>query len=94
VSGLAATTGNALNYTMTVPAGATNLVFRTSGGTGDADLYVRFGSAPTTTTYTCRSWASGNTETCSVPVQAGTWYVMVRAYATFSGVTLTGSYTP
>ena len=39
-------------------------------------------------------WASGNTETCSVPVQAGTWYVMVRAYATFSGGTLTGSYTP
>jgi len=94
VSGLAATTGNSLNYTMTVPAGATNLVFRTSGGSGDADLYVRFGSAPTTSTYTCRSWASGNTETCSVTAQAGTWYVMVRAYSTFSGVTLTGSYTP
>jgi serine protease len=95
VSGLSATTGNAVNYTMTVPAGATNLVFHTAGGTGDADLYVRFNAAPTTSTYTCRSWASGNTETCTIAApSAGTWYVMVRAYATFSGVTLTGSYTP
>lgn len=95
VTGLAATTGNSLNYTMTVPAGATNLQFRTSGGSGDADLYVRFNAAPTTSTYTCRSWASGNTENCTIAApQAGTWYVMVRAYTTFSGVTLTGSYTP
>jgi hypothetical protein len=80
---------------MTVPAGATNLVFHTSGGTGDADLYVRFNAAPTTSTYTCRSWADGNTETCTIAApSAGTWYVMVRAYSTFSGVTLTGSYTP
>jgi serine protease len=95
VTGLSATTNNAVNYTMSVPAGATNLVFHTSGGTGDADLYVRFGSPPTTSTFTCRSWTSTNNETCTIAApQAGTWYVMVRAYATFSGVTLTGSYTP
>jgi hypothetical protein len=70
-------------------------VFHTQGGTGDADLYVRFGSPPTTATYNCRSWANGNTETCTFAApSAGTWYVMVRAYSTFSGVTLTGSYTP
>ncbi|WP_425508327.1 pre-peptidase C-terminal domain-containing protein [Tahibacter amnicola] len=95
VSGLAATSGNSVLYTMEVPAGATNLRFTTTGGTGDADLYVRFGAAPTTSTYTCRSWTSSNAETCNItPAQAGTYYVMVRAYATFSGVTLTGSYTP
>jgi serine protease len=95
VSGLSATTGNSVNYTMTVPAGATNLVFTTSGGTGDGDLYVRFNAAPTTSTFTCRSWGSSNAENCTIAApQAGTWYVMVRAYATFSGVTLTGSYTP
>ena len=95
VTGLSATTNNSVNYTMSVPAGATNLVFQTSGGTGDADLYVRFGAAPTTSTFTCRSWTSTNNETCTIAApQAGTWYVMVRAYATFSGVTLTGSYTP
>ncbi|UXI70469.1 M20/M25/M40 family metallo-hydrolase [Tahibacter amnicola] len=95
VSGLTATSGNSLSYTLVVPAGATNLRFTTSGGTGDADLYVRFGSPPTTSTYTCRSWASGNTETCAIAnAQAGTYHVMVRAYATFSGATLTGSFTP
>jgi hypothetical protein len=47
VTGLAATTGNKLNYTMVVPAGATNLKFTISGGTGDADMYVKFGAAPT-----------------------------------------------
>ena len=76
-----------------VPAGATNLRFFTSGGTGDGDLYVKFGSAPTTSSYDCRSWATGNTETCNITTaQAGTYYVMINAYATFSGMSLTGSY--
>jgi PKD repeat protein len=82
------------NWTMAVPAGATNLVFTLSGGTGDADLYVKFGSAPTTSSYDCRPYVSGNNETCTMsPVQAGTYYVMVNAYAAYSGVTLKGSYT-
>jgi serine protease len=82
---------------MAVPAGASNLVFQSSGGTGDADMYVRFGSAPGTTagTYDCRPYLNGNNETCTfASPSSGTWYVMVRAYSTFSGVTLTGSYTP
>ena len=94
VTGLAATTGNELNYTMVVPAGATNLKFVISGGTGDADLYVKFGSAPTTSSYDCRPYVTGNSETCTIAtIQAGTYYVMLNAYASFSGVTLTGSYT-
>ena len=94
VTGLAATTGNSITYTLSVPAGATNLKFVTSGGSGDADLYVKFGSAPTTSSYDCRSWASGNAETCSITTaQAGTYYVMVYAYSSYSGVSLTGSYT-
>jgi len=93
-TGLAATQSNTLEFTMVVPAGATNLTFEMSGGSGDADLYVRFGSAPTTSTYDCRPYAGGNNESCPVTnAQAGTYYVMLRAYATFSGVSLTGSYT-
>ena len=45
---LAATTGNWTRNTITVPAGKTKLTVTISGGTGDADLYVRFGSQPTT----------------------------------------------
>jgi endonuclease I len=78
---------------MTVPTGASNLVFTTSGGTGDADLYVKFGTAPTTTVYDCRPYATGNAESCPFPTpSAGTWHVMVRMYNTVSGVSLVGSY--
>ncbi len=81
-------------YTMTVPAGASNLNIQTSGGTGDADLYVKFGSAPTTAVYDCRPYANGNIESCPFPTPAaGTWHVMVRMYNTVSGVTLRGDYT-
>ena len=62
-------------------------------GGDNADLYVKFGSQPTTSSYDCRPYRNGNEETCSfASPAAGTWYVMVRAWSTFSGVTLTGSY--
>ncbi len=94
VTGLAATTGNSLNYTMVVPAGATNLKFVTNGGTGDMDMYVKFGSAPTDTVYDCRPYATGNSETCNIATaQAGTYYVRLKAYSSYTGVSLTGSYT-
>lgn len=92
-SGLSAATGQNLNFTLDVPAGATNLRFVMSGGTGDADMHVRFGSSPTLSVFDCRPYASGNAETCAInPAQAGRYYVMLNAYAAFSGVTLTGSY--
>jgi vibriolysin len=93
VTGIADSAGNQRNYTLVVPAGQTSLKFTTSGGTGDVDLYVRFGAAPTTTTYDCRPYAGGNAETCTITnIQAGTYYVMLNAYSAYSGVTLTGSY--
>ncbi|KFN43336.1 M4 family metallopeptidase [Arenimonas oryziterrae] len=93
-TGIGAATGASANYTMVVPAGATGLKFVMSGGTGDADMYVKFGSAPTDTVYDCRPYASGNAETCTIATaQAGTYYVRLKAYSTFSGVSLTGSYT-
>ncbi|WP_343226458.1 PKD domain-containing protein [Pseudomarimonas salicorniae] len=94
VTGLSASTGSStLTYTLNVPGGASNLRFVTSGGSGDADLYVKFGSAPTTTSYDCRPYQGGNAETCNMSnAQVGTYYVMLRAYSSFSGVSLTGSY--
>ncbi len=94
VTGLTATTGNSLNYSLVVPAGATNLTFTLSGGTGDADMYVKFGAAPTDTVYDCRPYLGGNAETCTFAApSAGTYYVRVKAYSTFSGVSLVGNYT-
>ena len=86
--------GSQTVYTLAVPAGATGLVFATSGGTGDEDIYVRFGAAPTLATYDCRPYVSGNAESCTISnVQAGTYYVMLNGYQSYSGVSLTGSYT-
>ncbi len=92
-TGLSGSTGAELRFTLEVPAGASNLSFQISGGSGDADLYVRFGSPPTTSSYDCRPWLNGNNETCDISnVQEGTYHVMVRAYSTFSGVSLTASF--
>jgi peptidyl-Asp metalloendopeptidase len=93
-TGLSGSTGTKLNFYLDVPAGATGLNFAMSGGTGDADLYVKFGSAPTTSSYDCRPYKGGNTESCPISsAQAGRYYVMLNGYSAFSGVSLTGSYT-
>jgi hypothetical protein len=60
-------------------------------GTGDADLYVRIGSAPTTTTYDCRPYKTGSNESCTVQLaQPAPINVMVRGYATSSNFSLVG----
>lgn len=48
-------------------------------GTGDGDLYVRKGSAPTDTAYDCRPYKSGSAESCTVS-GPGLIYVSVKGY--------------
>ena len=91
-TGLSANQGSDVVYTMAVPSGATNISFTISGGSGDADLYTRFGSTPTDSAYDCRPFVDGNSESCTGTQSGGTYHVRVKAYATYSGVTLTGSY--
>jgi hypothetical protein len=76
---------------MTVPAGALSLTVVLRGGTGDADLYVRRGSQPTTSQFDCRPFLDGNNEFCTVDApQSGTWFVSLRGFRAYSGATLTG----
>ena len=69
-------------------------------GTGDADLYVRFGAAPTASTFACRPYLNGSAEDCNltVPSTATSAYIAVNGYtaSTFSlSVTYTkGTATP
>lgn len=93
VGNLSGATNTKQNFTIVVPAGQSSLIVTISGGTGDADLYVKSGSAPTLTSYDCRPYVTGNHETCTFtnPV-AGTWFIMFNAYATYAGVTLTATY--
>ncbi|MDP5212595.1 M4 family metallopeptidase [Pseudoalteromonas tunicata] len=92
-TGLSAATNAELLFSFEVPAGATNIKVATSGGTGDSDLYVKFGSAANDGSFDCRPYENGNAESCTLTSTGGTYYVRLKAYAAFSGVTLTGSYT-
>lgn len=63
-------------------------------GTGDADLYVRFGAAPTASTFACRPYLDGSAEECNltVPSTATTAYIAVNGY-TASTFSLSVTYT-
>ncbi len=77
-----------------LPSGVSKFTADISGGTGDADLYVRQGSAPTTSNYDCRPYKSGNNESCTInSPAAGDMHIGIRAYSAFSGVDLAWSYT-
>ncbi len=94
VTGLSGTANSVISYTMSVPTGAKDLSFSMDGGSGDADLYVRFGSAPTTSSYDCRPFRSGNREICTfAQPAAGIWFISLRGYTGYSGISLTGRYT-
>lgn len=90
---LSATTGSWLRGSYEIPAGVNAITFTISGGTGDADLYVRYNNQPTLSQYNCRPYVDGNTEQCVISnPQAGTWHVGINAYAAFSGLTFSYSY--
>jgi hypothetical protein len=58
-------------------------------GTGDADLYVREGAAPTENQFTCRPYEDGSAESCTVRAAPGTaMHWMISGYASSSQVTL------
>jgi hypothetical protein len=70
--------GTTLNATMT--------------GTGDADLYVKKGTAPNLSTYDCRPYKNGSAESCAV-AGPGDVFVAVNGYAATSSFDLTIVYT-
>jgi len=93
VTGISGSQNSERVFRIDLPAGQTNLEIVTSGGTGDVDLYVKFGSAPTTSSYDYRPYLAGNDETVTVnSPTAGTWYIMLRGYVDFAGVTLKAAY--
>ena len=75
-------------------SGPSDLSFVLTGGTGNADLYVRYGDKPTLDNYDCRSNGTDRHERCDFPTpQEGGYYVMVHGASQFNGVSLLGSYT-
>ena len=76
-------------FSISVPVGSTKLTVRTSGGTGDADLYVGRGITPQTMHVECTSDSTSSAEECLIdnPV-ADTWYVEVRGYSAVAGLSI------
>ncbi len=91
--GVSGAAGSETFYKIEVPASQDQLEISTSAGTGDVDLYVRRGSEPTTISYDYRPFKVGNDEVVTVEKPAaGTWYVMLKGYNAYAGVTLLASY--
>jgi len=91
VQGLAVNGHGALYYFLDVPAGATHLEFRTSGGTGDLVMALHQDSAGGQAW--CFDNGAGATAQCVLESPApGRWFVELTGLDAFSGVTLTGSY--
>lgn len=93
LTGLSGSRSSWDRYTWDIPAGVSTMTIQISGGSGDADLYVRYGSQPSTSAYDCRPYKNGNSEVCTFTAPAdGTWHIGLRAYSTYSNVTLSYSY--
>ncbi len=93
ISNISGSTGSQLYYMIYVSSGQSKLEVKISGGTGDCDLYVKYGAWPTTSSYDYRPYLSGNNETVTANNPAsGYWYIMLRGYSAYSGVTLVATY--
>lgn len=103
VSDLSGVVGSETLYRVTVPPGTVSFQVSTSGGTGDVDLYLKFGSpALCQIGFLVSSACSadkfsdevGNNESITVVnPNPGDWYIDLSAYEAFSGVSLTTSLT-
>ena len=81
-------------HSVAIPANADNLHIELAGGSGDADLYVRYNAAPTSSTYDCRPYINGNDEVCEfASPNTGTYHILVYGYTSFTNTTLSVSYT-
>ncbi|NQZ06694.1 MAG: pre-peptidase C-terminal domain-containing protein [Algicola sp.] len=81
--------GEWTHFSQVIPAGFGSLTVTMSGGTGDADLFVNFGSESSTSNWDCRPFSAGNNEDCSFTnPAAGTWHIDLNGYSSATGITL------
>jgi serine protease len=87
--------GDAMLFSIDVPAGARNLSLRSFGGMGDVSMYVSRGRAPTADNHDYASTHIGNNESVIIATpQVTTYYVLMTASATFRDLSVLGNYTP
>jgi len=88
--------GDTEYFYILVPNGTTGLHVETTGGTGNADLYVSRRGWPSATDYDQVSAHSGNSESIDIAQPSGNtyYYVAVTAAAPYSGVAVKARLTP
>lgn len=89
LGGLADVSGGSKQFRIDVPTGGSALTVALSGGSGDADLYLRYGQPASTSGYDCKSEGASNAEQCNVNLsQAGSYFVLLKGYSAYSGASL------
>ena len=93
VTGLSGSQSSEKYYKINVPSSQSSLEIKIYGGSGDCDLYVKKGQRPTTSNWDYRPYIGGNNETVTVSNPSnGWWYIMLRGYSSYSGVSLKATY--
>ncbi len=93
VTGISGAAGSSKHYVLRgVPAGAI-LTVSITGSDTDADLYVKYGSAPTRSVYDCRPFKSTSIESCEVgDTREGDYYILIYGYSAYTGLRLVADY--
>ncbi|WP_448564653.1 PPC domain-containing protein [Thalassotalea ganghwensis] len=85
--------GNWQYFTFDVPENALSANVIMEGGSGDADLYVRFANQPDKNNWDCRPYRNGNSEQCNFESpSAGTYHIGLNGYLDYDNVSLVANY--
>jgi len=92
VTGISGAADSAQYWYLDVPASQDLVDISLSGGSGDADLYVRRGAPPSPDVFDCKSASGSNLEACLQYANGGgRLYVLVYGAQPFAEVTLTNA---
>ena len=92
VTGISGAAGSQQLYRITVPPG-NFLSVLTYGGTGNVDVFVKENAVPGgADTDDCASEGEDNNESCSLPVAAVDWYILLVGVEAYGDVTLLAQY--
>ncbi len=91
VSDIALTSGDQKLFVLKAANRTAGVTVTIKSGVGDADLYIRSGQQPTKGDYDCRPYRSGNFESCDALKTDEDLYIMINAFRSFSGVSLSVS---
>lgn len=89
VTGISGDEGDWCDFAFRVPEGDLRMRVVVSGGTGDADLYVRHNEFPFPNYFDCAPLLLGNDEECDFGLpKGGDWFISLRGYSSFANVSL------